>query len=77
MESENIVYDLSLVIPVYNEVENLRPLVEEIAAALDGQPLTYEVIFVDDGSSDHSFDLVQELNRAYPQIGGIRFRQKM
>jgi glycosyltransferase involved in cell wall biosynthesis len=75
MESENIVYDLSLVIPVYNEVENLRPLVEEIAAALDGQPLTYEVIFVDDGSSDHSFDLVQELNRAYPQIGGIRFRR--
>jgi cellulose synthase/poly-beta-1,6-N-acetylglucosamine synthase-like glycosyltransferase len=42
--------DLSLVIPVYNEVDNLRPLLAEIHAALDDQGLDYEIIFIDDGS---------------------------
>ncbi|HRN68549.1 MAG TPA: glycosyltransferase, partial [Promineifilum sp.] len=43
---------LSLVIPVYNEEENLRPLAEEIRVALDGTGLDYEAIFIDDGSKD-------------------------
>jgi glycosyltransferase involved in cell wall biosynthesis len=42
--------DLSLVIPVYNERENLAPLLAEIAAALDGAGRSYEVVAVDDGS---------------------------
>lgn len=67
--------DLSLVIPVYNEVENLRPLLEEIVAALAGRPWRYEVIFVDDGSSDGSFELIRQLHAEYPQAGGIRFRR--
>lgn len=67
--------DLSLVIPVFNEVENLRPLVEEIAAALDDQPWVYEVIFIDDGSSDGSFELMQALHAEFPQVGVIRFRR--
>ena len=50
--------DLSLVIPVYNEVENVRPLLDEITAALADQHLDYEIIFVDDGSNDGSFELL-------------------
>jgi glycosyltransferase involved in cell wall biosynthesis len=75
MESENKTCDLSLVIPVYNEVENLEPLVEEITAALDNQPLVYEIVFVDDGSSDGSFEKIQQLGGRYPQIGAVRFRR--
>lgn len=67
--------DLSLVIPVYNEVENLRPLLGEISAALDDGHLDYEVIFIDDGSSDGSFALLQELHQEDPRVAIIRFRR--
>jgi glycosyltransferase involved in cell wall biosynthesis len=67
--------DLSLVIPVYNEEENLRPLTDEIHAALDPTGLDYEVIFIDDGSSDGSFDRLQELGAEDGRIVAIRFRR--
>jgi glycosyltransferase involved in cell wall biosynthesis len=67
--------DLTLVIPVFNEVENLRPLVEEICDALAEEQLRYEIIFIDDGSRDGSFELVYDLHNEYPQIGVIRFRR--
>lgn len=67
--------DLSLVIPVYNEEDNLRPLAEEIRAALDGRGLDYEVIFIDDGSKDDSFRCLQELAAADPRVVAIRFRR--
>ena len=53
---ENAVY-LTIVVPVLNEMENLRPLVEEITAALENEAYTYEVLFIDDGSTDGSFEL--------------------
>jgi glycosyltransferase involved in cell wall biosynthesis len=67
--------DLSLVIPVYNEEENLHPLAEEIRAALDGRGLDYEVIYIDDGSKDSSFACLQELAAADPRTVAIRFRR--
>lgn len=67
--------DLSLVIPVYNEVENLRPLVQEIGTALDGRGLDYEILFVDDGSQDGSFEVIRAMNRDNPRVIGIRFRR--
>ncbi|MDP7668479.1 MAG: glycosyltransferase, partial [Rhodospirillales bacterium] len=42
---------LSVVVPVFNEAENLRPLVADIRGALDGK-LDYEIVYVDDGSTD-------------------------
>jgi glycosyltransferase involved in cell wall biosynthesis len=65
--------DLSLVIPVFNEEENLRPLAEEIQSALAG--LDYEVIFIDDGSRDGSFACLAELAAADDRIVAIRFRR--
>ncbi len=67
--------DLSLVIPVFNEVDNLRPLVEEISAALSHTSLSYEILFVDDGSNDGSFELMEMLHEEYPAVGAIRFRR--
>jgi glycosyltransferase involved in cell wall biosynthesis len=67
--------DLSIVVPVYNEVENVRPLLNEITAALANQPLDYEVIFVDDGSSDGSLELMRELAVENGRVVVIRFRR--
>jgi glycosyltransferase involved in cell wall biosynthesis len=69
------IMDLSLVIPVYNEVENLSALLDEISAALDGENIDYEIIFVDDGSSDGSFELLESLREENNHIGIIRFRR--
>ena len=67
--------DLSLVIPVYNEEANLRPLSEEIHAALKGTGLDYEVLFIDDGSSDGSFACLRELAAEDDQVVAVRFRR--
>ncbi len=67
--------DLSLVIPVYNEVESLRPLTDEIHTALDTMGIDYEIIFIDDGSSDGSFVLLEELHAQDGRIAIIRFRR--
>lgn len=68
--------DLSLIIPVYNEEENLRALWEEITTACQPLQIDYEIIFVDDGSSDRSVPLIQELHTADPDhVMLIQFRR--
>lgn len=67
--------DLTIVIPCYNEVENLRPLTTEISTALADQNLAYEVIFVDDGSSDGSFACIRDLHEEDCRITAVRFRR--
>lgn len=63
--------DLSIVIPVFNEAENIPILAAEIRAALDGK-YSYEVIFVDDCSSDDSRDVLQNLRKEHPQFRCLR-----
>jgi glycosyltransferase involved in cell wall biosynthesis len=75
MSTNTIDKDLSLVIPCYNEVENLRPLLEEITAALKNEPIDYEVIFIDDGSQDGTFDLMRGLRQEDARVVAIRFRR--
>src|SRR5207244_13541318 len=58
--------ELSLVVPVYNERESLRILVEEIGRALAGR--RYEVVAVDDGSSDGSLDELKALKHDHPEL---------
>src|SRR5205807_5873547 len=53
--------DLSVVVPVYNEEENLRPLHEQLLSALDGLGRSYEIIYVDDGSTDRSPVILSEV----------------
>jgi dolichol-phosphate mannosyltransferase len=73
MNSERTPIDLSLVIPVYNERDNLEPLVGEIAGSLAGTGWRYEVILVDDGSSDGSDAVLARLGKRHPELRVIRF----
>jgi dolichol-phosphate mannosyltransferase len=56
--------ELSVVIPVYNEVENLSALYARLVSVLEGQRLDFEIIFVDDGSSDGSVESLGKLEQA-------------
>jgi dolichol-phosphate mannosyltransferase len=67
--------DLSLVVPVYNERDSLTALFAEIAAVADAHQLALEVIFVDDGSRDGSWDVVKDLAARDQRVRGLRFRR--
>jgi glycosyltransferase involved in cell wall biosynthesis len=66
---------LSVVIPVYNEEQSLRPLYAALTDALERVGQSYEVIFVDDGSTDGSFAVLQELHAGDARICVVRFRR--
>lgn len=65
----------SIVIPVYNEAENIEPMVREIQASFQGRPETYEVIFVDDASSDESPAVLQRLTLETGVVRSLRHRR--
>lgn len=67
--------DLSIIIPLYNEAESLGELSERISEALRGHVSDYEIIFIDDGSSDSSWQVIQQLRSDSSNIHGIRFRR--
>jgi glycosyltransferase involved in cell wall biosynthesis len=67
--------NVSVVVPLYNEVESLPELCGWIDDVLSEKQLSYEVILVDDGSNDGSWEQIEELKARYPQIKGIRFRR--
>src|SRR5262249_35091495 len=66
--------DLSVVIPVYNEEENLPLLWPELRAVLDGLGLAYEVLFVDDGSRDRSAEIVRGFRDEDPRVRLVRLK---
>ena len=66
---------LSLVIPAMNEVDSLRELHSQIAAVATANSLEIEVIFVDDGSRDGTWEVIRELTRTDSRVQGIRFRR--
>src|SRR5437660_2254904 len=67
--------DLSVVFPVYNEEENIPLLLDEIAKALAGNPWSYEIIAVDDGSRDGSLGVLQKQKAAYPALRILTFEK--
>ena len=68
--------DISVVIPLYNEDESLPELYAWIERVMKEHGFTFEVIFINDGSTDHSWDVIEELNRKSPdQVKGIKFRR--
>lgn len=67
--------DLSVVIPVYNEEESLRELTEWIAKVCTGAKISFEILYIDDGSSDSSWIKISELASQNSFVKGIRFRR--
>ena len=68
--------NLSLVVPVYNEEENLSLLSEAIHKVLDPLPRSWEVVYVDDGSIDGSLDVLNELAKQDPHhVRVVSFRR--
>ncbi|NQW00369.1 MAG: glycosyltransferase family 2 protein [Rhodospirillales bacterium] len=64
---------LSVVVPVKNEVDNVEPLISEIAASLRGDE-TFEIIYVDDGSDDRTAERLVELTGPYPELRVFRHK---
>ena len=65
--------NISVVVPLYNEEESLRELMAWIDRVTTASKLSYEVIMIDDGSSDGSWAEVEQLKEQYPAVKGIRF----
>ena len=66
---------ISVVVPVYNEEQSLRPLYDALTAALERLGQSYEIVFVDDGSRDGSFETLKALHAQDQHIRVIRFRR--
>ncbi|PYQ53117.1 MAG: glycosyltransferase [Acidobacteria bacterium] len=67
--------DLSVVFPVFNEEENVPILLDEIAAALRGQPWSFEMVAVDDGSVDRSLAVLRQNRTKYPNLRVLTFEK--
>jgi len=67
--------DISLVIPLKDEEESLPELSEWISRIMNANNYSYEIIFVDDGSTDNSWNIIEELRNKNPNIKGIKFQR--
>jgi glycosyltransferase involved in cell wall biosynthesis len=65
--------NLSIVIPLLNEEESLNELHQWIVSVMEANQFSYEIIFIDDGSTDSSWQKIKEISNANPHVTGIRF----
>jgi len=66
---------LSVIIPIFNEEKNIRPMFDELKGVLDGLNCKYEIVFVDDGSSDNSLQLLEEIALEDFEVVVVSFRR--
>lgn len=67
--------DISVVIPLYNEEESLKELCQWISRVMQEHGFTYEILLVDDGSTDRSWEVINEIYSSNPYVHGIRFNR--
>ncbi len=67
--------NISVVVPLYNEDESLPELHKWIARVMKENNFTYEIIFVNDGSTDRSWEVIEQLSAEYEEVKGIKFRR--
>ena len=67
--------DISVIIPLYNEAESLPELTAWIERVMQENRFTYEIIFINDGSTDNSWDIIEQLKEKNDHIHGIKFRR--
>jgi glycosyltransferase involved in cell wall biosynthesis len=66
---------VSVIIPIYNEEENVEPLYSALTATMDAQDYEYELVFVDDGSTDRTFQLIEPIAQKDPKVILFSFRR--
>ena len=67
--------DISVVVPLYNEAESLPELERWIARVMEANGFSYEIIFVNDGSTDESWSVIKSLQKTNPAVRGVSFRR--
>lgn len=67
--------DISVIVPLYNEAESLPELASWIERVMKENSYSYEIIFINDGSSDNSWEVIEELSGKNPNIHGIKLRR--
>ncbi|MBR4388433.1 MAG: glycosyltransferase family 2 protein [Prevotella sp.] len=67
--------DISVVVPLYNEEESLPELYDWIERVMDEHHFSFEVLFINDGSTDHSWEVIERLSEEHPEVRGIKFRR--
>jgi len=75
MKNHSSSMDLTIVVPAYNEAESLPELAEWIDRVCTGSSIGYELIIIDDGSSDGTWDAVKRISAANSRVKGVRFRR--
>lgn len=70
---ENFSYDLSIVVPIFNELNNLDPLTNRISEVLKDREFNYQIIYVDDGSTDGSNEKINNLSKKIDNLFSIHF----
>ncbi|HHB79333.1 MAG TPA: glycosyltransferase, partial [Saprospiraceae bacterium] len=67
--------DISVVIPLLNEEESLPELEAWIRKVMDTHQFSYEILFIDDGSTDQSWSLIEKMSQSNPHVRGIKFQR--
>lgn len=67
--------DISVVVPLYNEEESLKELCQWISRVMQAHGFTYEILLIDDGSNDRSWEVIKEIYSGNPYVHGIRFNR--
>ncbi|MBU2976357.1 MULTISPECIES: glycosyltransferase family 2 protein [unclassified Zobellia] len=67
--------DLSIIIPLLNEEESLKELHDWIISVMQSNNFVYEILFIDDGSTDNSWRIITELSQSNPNVKGLRFKK--
>jgi glycosyltransferase involved in cell wall biosynthesis len=69
--------ELSVVIPLYNEEQNVAPLLAELSAILASMPVPHEVVLIDDGSTDGTFEVLRRIQKSHQHVRVIRFARNV
>lgn len=67
--------DISIVVPLLNEEESLQELYDWIARVMQSNRFSYELLFIDDGSDDGSWNIIELLSKSHPEVKGLRFQR--
>lgn len=73
--SPRVSKELAIIVPVYDEADNILPLAREVGDALKNAQIDYELVFVDDASKDGTWQQIQDLRKSNPRVRGLRHRK--